>query len=358
MKHTFLIYISYSYAVPTGIPLEKEILKRGHDVRWFCDIPNERKYIPKSFKVLNTIQEVIQYQPQVVLTITDIVPDFIPGLKVQVFHGFDPEKRSFKKGHCRIRGFFDLYCTQGPSTTSIFKMHQRKKPHFEAIETGWSKVDPLFPITKTSNNELPTIFIASTFSKKLSLAYNEEVYEKIKQISKLKKYHFLMVLHPKLPEEIKTKWKQLQNVFFTYHDTTDLIPLQKKADIMFSDTTSAIQEFGLQEKPIVTFNHFVAKPYLINITDTNDIEDALEKALSYPREILEKLADFNNQLHPYKDGESSKRVIETCIDFLYKDKSYLSKKPLNLIRKYKIRKHLNFFTFKSYRKPFTIKNTQ
>ncbi len=355
MNYKFLIYFSYSYAIPTGIPLELEINRRGHEVWWFCDQETQKNSIPSTSNSFDSIKEVITYAPHIVLTITDLVPDFISGLKVQIFHGFDPEKRSFKKGHCRIRGLFDLYCSQGPSTTKVFKIHQQTKPHFEVIETGWSKVDPLFPLAFKTNNTAPIIFVASTFSKRLSLAYNDDVHAEIAQLAVSKKYQFLMVLHPKLPKEIKEKWIQLEGDYFTYYDTTDLIPLMKKADMMFSDTTSAIQEFGLQDKPIVTFNHFVPKPYLINVTEANAIEVAFQKALSYPKEILELLTTYNKQLHPYQDGNSSKRVIEACIEFLHRDKSYLIKKPLNLVRRYQIRKHLNHFTFKSFRKPFTLK---
>ena len=356
MKYKFLIYFSYSYAIPTGIPLELEIKRRGYDVFWFCDEITQKKNVPQNFNSLETIEEVIDYQPDIVLTITDIVPDFITGLKVQIFHGFDPEKRSFKKGHCRIRGLFDLYCSQGPSTTKILKKHQLKKSHFEVIETGWSKVDPLFPIERKPANDIPVIFIASTFSKRLSLAYNNDVFNELKRLVSSKKYRFLMVLHPKLPDEIKEKWIQLECDFLTYYDTTDLIPLMKKADIMFSDTTSAIQEFGLQEKPIVTFNHFVPKAYLINTQTVNKIESSLQKALAYPKEIITPLIAYNKGLHPYQDGNSSMRVIDACINFVHQNKSHLAKKPLNLVRKFKIRKQLNYFTLRSFRKPFTLKS--
>ena len=68
-----------------------------------------------------------------------------------------------------IRGFFDLYCTQGPSSTIPFKKQQEKYNTFEVIETGWSKMDPLFPIEPT-NNVRPKILISSTFTKYYSLA--------------------------------------------------------------------------------------------------------------------------------------------------------------------------------------------
>lgn len=358
MSYKFLIYISYSYAVPIGNPLEEEIIKRGYTVKWFSDLEDGKKALHNKSNLLPSIQEVIAYKPDIVLTATDIVADFITGLKVQIFHGFNAQKRpegnnSF--AHFRLRGFFDLYCTQGPSTTQGFRNQQKNNPHFEVVETGWSKVDPMFPLISNSSNTKPVIMIASTFTTRLSLAYNNDVFEQIKTLSKKGDYEFIMVLHPKIPIEIKDKWQTLSGENFTYFDTTDLIPLFKKADIMFADTTSAIQEFLLQKKPVVTFNHTFNHNYIINITESKYIEEAFKKALTYPQELINNIDIFINRLHPYVDGKSSQRIIDATIKFLHQDKSHLKSKPLNLIRKYKIRKQLNYFTLKSYNKPFTIK---
>jgi CDP-glycerol glycerophosphotransferase (TagB/SpsB family) len=358
MQYKFLIYISYSYAVPIGIPLETEILSRGDTVKWFSDYEDGKKAIQNKSNFLNTITDVVDYKPDIVLTATDDAPDFISGLKVQIFHGFFAQKRpegNDKFAHFRIRGFFDLYCTQGPTATAGFMAQQKKYPHFEVLETGWSKVDPLFPLSQKETDTKPTIMIASTFTKRLSLAYHDDVYEEIKRLATLDLYNFIMVLHPKLPSELKTKWKSLNGQNFTYHDTVDLIPLFKKADIMFADTTSAIQEFILQKKPVVTYNHTFDHEYLINVTQANAIESAFNKGVSRPEQLIKNIEKFIDQLHPYFDGKSSKRVVEGCILFLHKDKSHLKNKPLNLIRKYKIRKRLGHFSLKSYSKPFTIK---
>lgn len=357
-QYKFLIYISYSYAIPIGNPLEEEIIKRGHSVKWFSDLEDGKRALLVKTNVIHKIKDVIAYKPNIILTATDSVPDFIKALKVQVFHGFNAQKRPSKKNafaHFRIRGFFDLYCTQGPNTTKGFKVQSKKHPYFEVIETGWSKVDPLFPIGSKEINKIPTIMIASTFTERLSLAFNDTIFNTIKTLSNSWKYNFIMVLHPKIPLEIVEKWKTLNSDYFTLYDTTDLIPLFKQSDIMFADTTSAIQEFLLQKKPVVSFKHTFKHNYLIHLEDASDIENAFKEALTYPEELIHNISLFINDLHPYFDGKSSKRIIDVSISFLLKDKSYLKSKPLNLIRKYKIRKRLNYFTLKSYNNPFTIK---
>ena len=357
LQYKFLIYISYSYAIPIGNPLENEIIKRGYTVKWFSDLDEGKKALQVKTNIINDIKNVIAYKPDIILTATDSVPDFINALKVQVFHGFNAEKRPTKKNifaHFRIRGFFDLYCTQGPNTTNGFKTQAKKQPHFEVVETGWSKVDPLFPLIEKERNNIPTVMIASTFTERLSLAYNDSVFNEIKRLSNTSNYNFIMVLHPKLSNKIKDKWQTLNSENFTYYNTTDLIPLFKQADIMFADTTSAIQEFLLQKKSVVTFNHTFNHNYLLNITDADKIESTFNEALTYPAELIKNINSFIKDLHPYHDGNSSKRIIDASITTLHKDKSHLKRKPLNLIRKYKMRKRLNYFTLKSYNKPFTI----
>ena len=166
-------------------------------------------------------------------------------------------------------------------------------------------------------------------------------------------------LHPglksKIPKEIIKRWENIQNNNLKYENTTDLIPLFKKTDIMLADTTSAIQEYLLQKKPVVTFRHNVKRNYLVQIEDVEDIESALNKALEYPTYLLDNINKFTMELHPYQDGQSSARVMDACIDLLTKDTSYMRDKPWNLIRKYKIRKRLGIFTLKSYNRPFKPK---
>lgn len=326
----------------------------GFSLKWFSGMEEPKNYFPENGDLIATVEEAIDYNPNFVLAITDTVPDFFPGLKVQIFHGFPANKR---KGTDQfiIRGFFDLYCTQGPSSTGPFKKQQEKYRSFEVIETGWSKMDPLFPL-ETTNNEKPVILISSTFTRYYSLALRDEVVKEIERLSNTGKYQFIATLHPKLDRETVEKFKALENENFTFHDTTDLIPLFKKADIMFSDTTSAIIEFLIQRKPVVTFKNNMPGPYLIDIEKVEDIESSFDLALSRPKELISEIKKFAMFSHPYSDGNSSERVINACIDFLHQDKSHLKKKPLNLIRRYKIRKQLNYFTFKSHRRaPFIPK---
>ena len=340
MMRCFLIYISQPYSIPIGRPLQEEIKRRGFEVKWFCDEASTKYYLSENEILLESVEEVKAYHPDVVLVATNSVPDFFSGIKVQVFHGFSVGKRSEAKGHFNIRGFFDLYCTQGPNTTQPFLALQKKYKYFQIIETGWSKVDSLFPLEATQNR-LPTVMISSTFTTRLSLAKNEEVVEEIARLSRLGKWKFIVVLHPKMEQEIVQKFKAMQHEYFRFYDTTELIPLFKQADVMLSDTTSAITEFVLQKKLVVTINNNQPAPHMINITQAQEIEEALALALSRPKEVMEALESFIALTHPYSDGKASARVVDASLSLLEEGK--IKAKPLNLIRRYKIRKKLNYY---------------
>jgi len=323
------------------------------EAKWFVEDEDTKRNFNNGETILS-LREAIEYAPTIVLTATDYVADFIPGIKVQVFHGFPANKR---KGIDQfvIRNFFDLYCTQGPTSTKIFKEKSKLLGHFEVVETGWSKMDDLFPLAARPENERPVILVSSTFTKKYSLALNTDVVQAIKQLSEIGKWHFDVVLHPLLGEEVADAFRAIENTNLKYHDTTDLIPLFKKSDVMLCDTSSALIEYQLQRKPVVTFRNNMPLPSYINITEVSEIEKAIEFALTRPPQIMSEIEKYAAESHPYQDGKSAVRVIDAALNFLQKDKTHLRPKPLDLIRKYNIRKKLGHYSLISHRRPTTLK---
>jgi len=118
----YLFYICQLYAFAIVRPLQKVIISRGDDVAWFFDTPDKLlPFLRSDEKCLKTVADVKAYNPCAVFVPGNVVPDFFPGIKVELFHGFHARKRSDERGHFRIRNFFDLYCTQGPDTTLPFQ---------------------------------------------------------------------------------------------------------------------------------------------------------------------------------------------------------------------------------------------
>ncbi|MEI8641838.1 CDP-glycerol glycerophosphotransferase family protein [Pseudoalteromonas sp. Hal099] len=343
----YLMYISQNYSYAILRPLQAQILAHGGEVRWFL-AGNEVNpdFLDDDEQQLHSIKDVHTWKPDATFAPANLIPTFIPGIKVAVFHGFDAHKRDTngEKGHFAIRGCFDLYCTQGPNTTRRFAKSAIKHGHFKVAETGWPTLDPLFTAQAdnpyASNDARPTLLICSTFSHRLTLA--PRLYEQIKHFSKQGKWRILVQFHPKMPQEWVDKYKTLSNENLTFVETDNVLPLLKAADVMLCDTSSVLQMFLLQNKPVVTYRTRQPFPHLLDVTQASEVEKNIDYALTYPQELMAAISNYSKELHPYTDGQSSLRVLNATNEFLHSDNK-LKPKPLNLIRQFKMRKMLNYW---------------
>ena len=140
----YLMFVSQIYAYAILRPIAAAIAQRGGEAAWFFEHERDARYLRAGERRLHTVADVQDFAPRAVFVPGNWVPHFFPGLKVEVFHGFSVGKRSEARGHFRIRGSFDLYCTHGPDTTAPFTALARRHGYFRVVETGWPKLDPLF----------------------------------------------------------------------------------------------------------------------------------------------------------------------------------------------------------------------
>ncbi len=347
----YLLYVSHLYAFAIVRPLQAEIRKQGGDVAWFLADRKHRSCLRKEEQLLETVAGVMAYAPDVVFVASNVVPDFFPGIKVQLFHGFNAQKRDAAQGHFNIRGFFDLYCTQGPSTTGPFKALEERYGHFRVVETGWPKVDPLFYSEADENlssnpapDPRPVVLFTSTFTPALSAAHR--VYEGVAAMMRREKWRWIITFHPKMDTAVVLKFKDLcHNCHALFYEGDNVIPLLKQADVMLSDTSSIISEFILQKKPVVTFCNRMPGDHLINVTSAREIEPAIAHALSRPTARMAAIDRYIDALHPYDDGHSSARVLAAVDDFLKNEKGNLRRKPLNLVRRIKMRLKYRYYRY-------------
>lgn len=343
----YLFYISELYAFAIVRPLQKAILERGDEAAWFFDDPGRlSRYLRPEEQRLNTIAEAKAYNPCAVLVPGNMVPDFFPGIKVELFHGFNARKRNSDRGHFRIRNFFDLYCTQGPDTTAPFKELEQRLGFFEVRETGWPKMDPLFwqdaaddGLVKTR----PKVLFTSTFTPRLSAA--PVLADTIERLVRTGRYQWVVNFHPKMDPKVIDRYRAMQGDDLAYVDTDDILPLLKSADIMVSDTSSVLSEFLLQGRPVVTFNNREPGPHLINITDPALLEQSIDYGLSRSDDLMERVHSYVNHIHPYRDGRSSLRVLAATDELVDKGLGHLKPKPFNLGRRLKVRMQLGYYWF-------------
>jgi CDP-glycerol glycerophosphotransferase (TagB/SpsB family) len=346
----YLFYCSQLYCLSIFRPLQQAIRDRGFEAAWFfVDVGMGVDNLDSNEKLLKTVQDVKNYNPDAVFSPVTLVPDFFPGLKVHVFHGLATDQTG-KKGHFRVRGLYDLYCTRGEEETRFFSSAAEKLHHFEVVETGWPKLDPLFAGRDTNdirqglNTDKPIVFYASTFSPSLTSA--PYLVDTIRQLSRTGRYHWLVTLHPKSDPEVMSQYRVLEGPDLTFFESNqDILPLLRAGDVMLCDTSSIAIEFMLLEKPVVTFRTKAPAPYLLNVTEITGIESALAAALTRPEPEMKAMHQFVTAIHPYRDGKSSERVLDATDALIEKGTGYLSNKPLNLLRKYRIRKQLSYYRF-------------
>ena len=339
----YLFYISQNYSYAILRPLQQTILARGDKAAWFL----EGKEVNANFLTpdecqLTSIEDIKKYNPVAIFYPANIAPTFLPGINVAIFHGFDAGKVD-KKGnndHFKVRNCFDLYCTQGPSTTQPFLTLAKQHKHFTVTETGWCALDGLYIENEDLSKNRPIILLCSTFSKKLSCA--PHLFDTVKKLCQLNKWHWLVQFHPKMPVEIVNKYKSIQNKNLSFVETDDVIPLLQKADVMVCDTSSVLIMFLLLGKPVVTYKNITPKDYLLDINSVGLLEESIEKALQKPAKLMEHIQDFINMTHPYKDGKSSVRVLN-AVDDVLSGGLPLEKKPIDLFRQFKVRKKLKYW---------------
>jgi CDP-glycerol glycerophosphotransferase (TagB/SpsB family) len=339
----YLFYISQNYSYAILRPLQKVILARGDQVAWFLEGREVNAgFLSSDERQLMSIEEVNNYNPIAVFYPANIAPTFLPGINVAIFHGFDAGKVD-KKGnndHFKIRNCFDLYCTQGPSTTEPFLALAQQHNHFKVTETGWCALDPLYLESENIPTNKPTILLCSTFSKKLSCA--PHLFETVKKLSQSNKWNWLVQFHPKMPVEIVEQYKSLQNENLSFVETDDVISLLQQADVMVCDTSSVLIMFLLLGKPVVTYKNIAPKDYLLDIDKVDVLEQTIEKALHKPPELMKHIENFVNETHPHSDGKSSSRVLD-AVDEVLSGKLTLGRKPFDFFRQFKMRKRLKYW---------------
>ena len=336
----YLLFATELYALPVLRPLDAAIRASGGETAWFA---------PAAFGGHLAAPERLlpDAAPAAVFAASNWVPQFFPGAKVQVFHGFSVDKRSPERGHFRIRGLFDLYCTQGPATTAPFEQLAREYGHFAVAETGWPKLDPLFAPDDGTAAALrpadgrPVVLYAATFTETLSSA--RALLDEISaQIARGERY-WLLTLHPKSDPALVDAYRSLAGPNARFIEADALVPALRAADVLVCDTSSVVSEFVVQRKPVVTFRNRAPKEHMIDITDPADLEGALQRAFAPTAALRAELAAYADLIHPWRDGRSSERVLGAARDFLGGRYGELARKPVNVWRRLQIRSRLRKF---------------
>ena len=339
--YRFLFYVEQNYSFAILRPLQALAKSAGHEVQWLL-VGNavSAAYLRNDEQRLSAVNEAVAYQPHAVFVPGDRVPSFIPGLKVQVFHGLNESKRGNEYPE---RGMFDLYCTEGHERTNTLTALAEQRKYFKVVETGWLKLDSLFAGNELEEHKTeytkPQIAFASTFSPSLSCA--EYVYDEIKQLSQDPRWQWLVTLHPKMDAQLQARYRGLAGANLSFVESGAAMALLHRADVMVCDNSSIFQEFLLLKKPVVTVNNRDPQRAFININEASKLKQAIEQALNPTDELQGAINAYGPAITPYLDGKSASRVLAAVESML--SNGWRDSKPMNLFRNFKIRKALNYW---------------
>ena len=336
----FILFCQNAYAFGILAPIRDALVKQNDDFLWY--VPEN---LHSKFKFLNephtsSILDLQWYNSDAIYVPGNEVPYYLNGVKTQIFHGLAGEK----KGHFRIRHYFDLYLTQGPYFTNRFKELRDKHQNFEVFETGWPKLDVYEQEKNKYNDEKKAlleqynaehiVLYAPTFSPSLTSA--PDLIDDIEALAIKTNCLILLKFHDLMSEKWISVYKALsekhENIIFK--EEKNIIKFLLLADILISDTSSVIYEFLLLDKPAISFQTISKHIRWENLTRKGKLTQSVLHNLKQDSYSADRL-ELNQQFHPYQDGQSAERMISAVKQYIAKNGKQTQRK-LPLSRKIKI----------------------
>lgn len=344
----YLLFGTELYAIPILRPLQAAIRARGAELRWFLHGQDSARHLLADEPALLDAGAVRRFAPDVVLCAANWVPAFFSGTKVQVFHGFNVEKRDQARGHFRIRGMFDLYCTQGPQTTAPFQALAAQHGFFRVVETGWPKLDPMFgapdpavDAIRAAADGRAVIGFGSTFTQRLSCA--PLLADTIEQLIAEGEWYWALTLHPRCAPALFDRYRGMQGANACFVEPTRMLSLLRATDVLVADTSSILSEFAVLQRPLVTFRSQAPKPHMHDIHEASELRAAISRALHPDAEWMRRIIAYAESIHPLRDGRSSERVLAAVDTFRVSGHQGLRRKPLHLWRRLQARWRMRYF---------------
>lgn len=335
-----VLFCENKYAVDILYPIYQEAVKSADNrVLWYVHLPKIPTFpLEGQVRYTHSMQEVYDFSPEAIYVPGNIVPYYLPGVKIQVFHGYAAEK----KDHWVIRRYFDLYLTQGPFFTRKFTELSRKYGDFEVKETGWPKQDWIKAHWHDFDEEREKlladhgrkqiVLYAPTFSP--SLTSLPALKEALVHLVKEKDIVLLLKFHPLTAKEWVDEFRQLagQEEHIVWIDDFNVTKYQLMSDVMISDTSSTVYEFLLLGRPVVTYRTIAKDIYWTNITEADQLPEAFEAA-QHNEEDIARRRWVVEHYDPHLDGEVCKRMLEAAADYIRRH-GVPKVRKLNLWRKY------------------------
>jgi len=335
-----ILFCQNTYAFGILAPIRDVLLEQKHHYLWYIPekLLNDFPFKEENYTV--SILDLQLYGSDAIFVPGNEVPYFIRGLKIQIFHGW----AGTKKGRIGIKHYFDLYLTQGPYFTKKFKELKKIHKNFEVIETGWPKLDIFsrernkYDFEKKAILEQfktdKIILYAPTFSPSSTSA--PFLLKEIKHLAEQTGYVIFIKFHDLMDKKWIEAYKKLADEIpnIVFKEDTNIVKYLLQADILISDTSSVIYECILLDKPVITFRNISKNALWDNSSSYTGLYKKVLKNLQSDPFATER-AYINMHFHPYRDGRSAQRMVDSVKDFI-KTHGVPERRELSWGRRFKI----------------------
>jgi hypothetical protein len=337
-----VLFCANPYAFGILGSLYEALRQQSHETLWYVPAKIISSFPFKEAPTTTSIKGVYDFKADAIFVPGNEVPHYLRGVKVQVFHGLAGEKR----GHFRIRNYFDLYLTQGPYFTGPFQEFAKKHKDFDVTETGWCKLDTLYhhhEEYKVKRDELlaqsgksKLVLYAPTFSPSLTSAVAAQ--NAILEIVDQEDVHILVKFHDLMDTAVIASYKQAaeSRTNFSVLEEKNILKPMIMADLMISDTSSVVYEFILLNKPVITISSTSTTINWCNLDGPDALRPTLMKELKEDNFRANRVNTIK-AYHPYTDGKSSSRMI-AAVESYIQQHGVPERRKLNLYRRFKINK--------------------
>ncbi|WP_026309197.1 CDP-glycerol glycerophosphotransferase family protein [Kangiella aquimarina] len=257
-----------------------------------------------------------------------------------IMHGLGPKSAYYNGSNCPIEyRFVESEIRQ--------KTLQKMFPDKVFTVTGYTKLDPLIngtcePLDLTEKGLIPekkTILYSPTFFPSTIENFPKDWPEQFADYNILIKPHYLSLIKSayKKQRELLEHWANYPNVYLAKPEEQSLLPFMATADIMISETSSALFEFMALNKPVIIahflklrigywgllkfrFKKRLSADYKIfneigtNINHYHQLKSAVEDNLANPTLFEPQRLSYIEQILGTVDGHCSARVADYLLN--------------------------------------------
>ena len=350
--------VLHPYYLPQYFPVMEELVARGETVKFVVYRSANQQ------AVLDHIVAEHQLDTHWVNSAEEALSFYLEAKPDWIIFGNAFDHIGKLKGHCKTamvqHGMGPKACYYTVSESDIdvrfvegeyrLKRLQKMFPQKTFVDTGYAKLDPIIQgkepgldlVALGLDPNKPTILYAPTFYPSSIEKMAKNWPQLFSEYNILLKPHYFSLTKStyKKQKQLLEHWASYNNVYLASLEQTNLLPFMASADLLISDTSSALFEFVALDKPVVwcdfyhlrwsyrgifkfRFNRRVDEDLYkyagvaAHAKTYNDLKRVVGEQIAAPDSYAPQRAQYTYELAGKVDGLCSQRIV----DYLLREKS-------------------------------------